>query len=123
MKALVIAIRDKFDYVVLDSAPVIDFSDSRILSTYADGVILVGRYALTTRRAMARCAQILEEVGAPVIGVILNDIDLESPDYHYYNYGFSRHMRRLDPYQTKAYETSPPPPEPEAPVKKKSAHA
>ncbi|HET8924035.1 MAG TPA: polysaccharide biosynthesis tyrosine autokinase [Candidatus Acidoferrum sp.] len=122
MKALVITIRDKFDYVVLDSAPVIDFSDSRILSTYADGVILVGRYGLTTRRAITRCAQILDEVGAPVIGVILNDIDLESPDYHYYNYGFSRRMRRLDPYQTNVYEESPPPPEPEAPVKKKSAH-
>lgn len=123
MKALMIALSEKFDYVVIDSPPVIPYSEARVLSTFADAVVLVGRYGFTTRRAITRCAQILNEVGAPVIGVVLNDIDLESPDYHYYNYGFSRRLRRIDPYQTKVYETSRSAPEPDAPVKKKSAHA
>ena len=68
----------------------IPYSDARVLSTFADAVVLVGRYGFTTRRAITRCAQILAEVGAPVMGFVLNDIDLESADYHYYNYGFSR---------------------------------
>jgi hypothetical protein len=58
-----------------------------------------------------------------VIGVILNDIDVESADYHYYNYGFSRRMRKTRPYTTKEYELSVSAPEPEEPVKKRSAHA
>jgi len=123
MKALVVAMKDKFDFVVVDSAPMIHFSDARILSTYADGVILVGRYGLTTRRAMTRCAQILEEVGAPVIGVVLNDIDIDSPDYHYYNYGYSRNMSSTARYYTALDSGAQLPPEPEPPPMKKSAHA
>jgi succinoglycan biosynthesis transport protein ExoP len=122
MKALIIALRDSFDFVVIDSPPVILFSDARVLATLADRVVLVGRYGLTTRRAITRCAQILDEVGAPPIGVVLNDIDLGSPDYHYYNYGFSRSMTgKLEYYaQVESEASTPVGP---APPKKKGAHA
>ena len=102
MKALIITLRDSFDFVVIDSPPVILFSDARVLATLADRVVLVGRYGLTTRRAIIRCAQILDEVGAPAMGVVLNDIDLASPDYHYYNYGFSRSMTGKLEYYARA---------------------
>jgi len=123
MKAVLIALRDEFDYVVVDSPPVIPYSDARVLSTFSDAVVLVGRYGYTTRRAITRCAEILEEVEAPVLGVVLNDINLESPDYHYYNYGYSRRMKKMRPYAAKEYEPTSPTQEPEGPVKKKSAHA
>jgi len=123
MKALLTTLRDKFDFVVIDSPPVIPYSDARVLSTLADAVVLVGRYGFTTRRAITRCAQILAEVGAPIMGVVLNDINLESPDYHYYNYGFSRRMSRTNLYLTTEYEPSAVAPDPEGPPKKKSAHA
>lgn len=123
MKALLTVLRDKFDYVVIDSPPVIPYSDARVLSTFADAVVLVGRYGFTTRRAITRCAQILAEVGAPIMGCVLNDINLESADYHYYNYGFSRRLRKLRPYATSDQEALPITPEPETPIKKKSAHA
>jgi capsular exopolysaccharide synthesis family protein len=90
MQAVMIALRDKFDFVVIDSPPVIHFSDARVLSSLADVVVLVARYGLTTRRSLTRCVQILDEVRAPIAGVVLNDIDLASADYHYYNYGYSR---------------------------------
>jgi polysaccharide biosynthesis transport protein len=89
MQAVMIALRDKFEFVVIDSPPVIHFSDARVLSSLADVVVLVARYGLTTRRSLTRCVQILEEVRAPIAGVVLNDIDLASADYHYYNYGYS----------------------------------
>jgi capsular exopolysaccharide synthesis family protein len=90
MQAVMIALRDKFDFVVIDSPPVIHFSDARVLSSLADVVVLVARYGLTTRRSITRCVQILDEVRAPIAGVVLNDIDLGSADYHYYNYGYSK---------------------------------
>ena len=98
MQALTMALREKFDYVVIDSPPVIPFSDARVLSSLADVVVLVGRYGVTTQRAMTRCIGLLDEVRAPVLGFVLNDIDLNSPDYHYYTYGFSKKMRRKHPY-------------------------
>lgn len=123
MKALLIVLREKFDYVVIDSPPVIPYSDARVLSTFADAVVLVGRYGFTTRRAITRCVQILAEVGAPIIGCVLNDIDLESADYHYYNYGFSRRLRKIRPYASKENGAQSVTPEPETLIKKKSAHA
>jgi capsular exopolysaccharide synthesis family protein len=87
MQSLLISLRHDFDFVVVDSPPIIPLSGARILSGHADAVVLVGRYGLTTRRAITRCVQLLGEVRAPLVGVVLNDIDLESADYHYYNYG------------------------------------
>jgi Mrp family chromosome partitioning ATPase len=90
MEALMIALRDKFDHVVIDSPPAIPFSDARVLSPLCDVVVLVGRYGTTTRRALTRAAQLFSEVRASVIGVVLNDIDLTSADYRYFNYGSGR---------------------------------
>lgn len=88
MTNLLDTLKKFFDYVVIDSPPVIPFSDARFLSSLADEVVLVGRYGMTTRRAMQRTAELLCEVNAPVAGVVLNGVDLSSPDYNYYTYGY-----------------------------------
>jgi succinoglycan biosynthesis transport protein ExoP len=88
MRRLVSALREQFQFVVIDSPPVIPFSDARVMSSLADAVILVSRSGVTTRRAMIRCTELLGETHAPVLGVIINDIDLNSADYTYYN-GFT----------------------------------
>jgi len=68
-------------YVVIDSPPLVPFADGRVLSSVVDGVILVVRYASTSRQAIARCTQMLNIVRAPVLGVVLNDVDLTSVDF------------------------------------------
>jgi polysaccharide biosynthesis transport protein len=90
MQELSVALKNEFDFVVMDSPPVIPFSDGRFLSTLADAVVLVVRYEFTTHRAIERSVQLLAEIQAPIVGIVLNDIDLGSPDYHYYNYGYSK---------------------------------
>jgi Mrp family chromosome partitioning ATPase len=89
MKQLVVCLRSHFAFVILDSPPMIPFSDARVLSSFADGVVLVGRCGLTTRRSLTRCVERLQEIGAPTVGVVLNGMDFSSPDYHYYNFGHS----------------------------------
>jgi capsular exopolysaccharide synthesis family protein len=90
MQVLVESLTRQFHYIVLDSPPAIPFSDARILSSVVDAVILVGRYGVTTRRSMQRCAGLFDEIHAPVFGVVLNDIDHASADLEYYNYGYRR---------------------------------
>jgi polysaccharide biosynthesis transport protein len=89
MKALLGLLRNYFEFLVIDSPPAIPFSDARLLSLLADGVVLVGRYGLTTQRALERCTEHLRGVGAPIIGVAINGIDFSSADYRYYNFGHS----------------------------------
>jgi capsular exopolysaccharide synthesis family protein len=90
MSEILETMRTQFDYVVIDSPPVIRFCDARFLSSLADKVVLVGRHGVTTRRAMQRAIELLKDAHASIAGVVLNDVDLSSPDYHYYSYGYSR---------------------------------
>ncbi len=125
MRDLLVAARARFDHVVVDSPPLIPFSDARVLSSLADFVVLVGRYGLTTRRALERSAQLLDEARAPMVGVVLNDISLDSADYQYFNYGFSKTLNAKDYYRPNHKpSSSPPPPKPAGgEVKKRSTHA
>jgi polysaccharide biosynthesis transport protein len=86
MRDLVAQLRNKFLYVVLDVPPVIPYADSRWLSCLADGVVLVARAGTTTRQALSLSTEILRELRVPVLGVVLNGVDLKT-EYYWYGYG------------------------------------
>ena len=123
MKNVLDDLRDQFQHVVIDSPPMLAFSDSRTLAALSDAVILVCRCGRTTRRAITRSAEILAAAQAPLLGVVLNDMDLSSADFHYFNYGYSWSMTGRKYEQ--AYKPFVPPVEPEnkEPEKSKGAHA
>jgi capsular exopolysaccharide synthesis family protein len=94
MTELISELRKKFDYIVLDSPPIIPFSEGRWLSTMADASILVARCDSTTRGAVMFSLEILEDLKATVLGVVLNGVDLKA---EYYAYG----MKDYGSYATK----------------------
>jgi len=104
MRALLVELRRTFEYIVIDSPPVILFSDASSLASLSDAVIIVSRYGRTTRRAVSRAAELLEEGQVRLVGVVLNDMDITSADYHYFNYGYSWKMSR----SYDAYSKMPP---------------
>ncbi len=79
---------DVYDYVVIDSSPVLAVTDAAILSEFVDGVVLVVN-AKRTRRAELRYAlSQLDGVDAPLMGVVMNRYDSKSEGYGYrYYYG------------------------------------
>ncbi len=84
------SLRERFRFVVIDSAPILPFVDGRALSTLADAVVLVGRAGVTTRQAMRRCVELISEVhGAPILQIVLNGADFNATDYKYYGYGYT----------------------------------
>ena len=90
MEQVLAGLRERFGFVVVDSAPILPFVDGRALSTLADAVILVGRSGITTRQAMRRSVELISEVhGAPILQVVLNAADIDSTDYKYYQYGYA----------------------------------
>ncbi len=85
MGQLIRELRARFDFVLIDSPPVLPYSDSLVLSSLADGVLLIGRSGVTRRDAMMRAMELLQGVrGAPVLQVVLNAAQQEGIDYGYY---------------------------------------
>jgi capsular exopolysaccharide synthesis family protein len=78
------ALRQEFDHIVIDTPPTLSVTDAVVLSTRADAVVLVIRSGKTTKQALRRARELLFRVNARVTGVLLNAVDLSSPDYYYY---------------------------------------
>ena len=77
LQHVVRAIRNQFDVIVIDSPPLNLLADATLLSAVADGVIVVARAGQTRREALAFAMDRLLVARAPVIGVVLNDVDLD----------------------------------------------
>ena len=81
MRDVMNELRGQFDFIVIDSPPIIAVSDAAVLSTISDGVALVFNGQKTTTPSARRAMERLERVGAPILGVVLNGIDIRHPDY------------------------------------------
>jgi succinoglycan biosynthesis transport protein ExoP len=79
-------LEERYDRVILDSPPVLVVTDAAVLSTVADGTLVVARSGKTTRPALREAARNLGDVGAKLLGCVLNDMDLEKRNYGYYRY-------------------------------------
>ena len=84
MKDVLAELREEYDHIVVDSPPTLSVTDAVVMSTRADAVVLVIRCGQTTKQALRRSRDLLMQVNARVCGVLLNAVDLDSPDYYYY---------------------------------------
>jgi capsular exopolysaccharide synthesis family protein len=86
MRKLLALLGERFGHIVIDSPPAISFTDASILSTMADGVVLVVHSGKSSRAVIRRAKQQLLDVGAHIFGVVLNNVKLETQDYYYSGY-------------------------------------
>lgn len=84
MKALIEALKQVFDYVILDTPPVQAVTDAQILSTRADGTLLVVKAEKTKKESVANSVNLLKKVNANIIGTVLNGVDSKRSNYYYY---------------------------------------
>jgi capsular exopolysaccharide synthesis family protein len=87
MGELIEELREVADFVILDTAPVLLVADALAIAPLADGVLLVVDAENTHRGAVIQAREQLEQVGAPMIGAVLNNFDpskARSPYYGYY---------------------------------------
>lgn len=87
----------KYDYVLIDSPPVIPVSDASILAQLADGVIMVLAAGEVEKEYALRAKEQLEKVGAKILGMVLNKVKMESKkNYFYYQYGSQKTQAHTD---------------------------
>jgi succinoglycan biosynthesis transport protein ExoP len=93
-----------YTHVVIDSPPVLSVTDAVILAREADAVVLVIRQGKSSKHIVRRARDLLLRSGAPVTGILLNAVDISSPDYYgYYGYsGYSSAGADAESWQAKA---------------------
>ncbi len=83
-----------FDIVLIDAPPILGLADALILSRQTEGVVFVAKAGETGKDNFRVSMKRLAQVQAPVLGVVLNGVDLDSPEYAYYSsyyYNYESH--------------------------------
>ena len=84
--------RNEFDHVIIDTPPCLSVTDAVVLSPEADRIILVARAGKTTKIALRRACDLLLQVNARVMGIVLNALNMRSAEgYYYYGGRYSDH--------------------------------
>lgn len=89
MRELLRELEKRFDYVLIDSPPMIAVTDALVLAPWVDGVIMVLRSGKTDQNAVSRAYELLRNVEGRLLGVLLNDVSssyMYGSYYYYYYY-------------------------------------
>lgn len=84
MRAVLKEAVEGYDFVILDSPPLLDVADSRILSTLVEGTLMVVKGGATPRELIRRAGAEARDAGGNVIGIVLNQLSPLNSDYYYY---------------------------------------
>jgi len=89
MQQLIVEAMREYQFVLIDAPPLLNVADGRILATMVDGAVLVVRGGYTPQELAQQAQYHVRDVGARLIGVVLNDVDLRHHGYYqgYYHYG------------------------------------
>ena len=96
MDALLVELRQAFDLIVIDTAPVLVLADARVLAAKADSVLLLARWRKTPARAVAAAIRILNQSGARTLGVTLTQVDVREQakqDYGHAGYDYQAYRK------------------------------
>lgn len=78
------SLMEKYDYVLIDAPPILAVTDTSIVSSQVDGVIIVVDSASTRKDLAQQAKKQLVKANATIIGVVLNQVKMNKKDYQYY---------------------------------------
>ncbi|WP_082909257.1 polysaccharide biosynthesis tyrosine autokinase [Mycolicibacterium iranicum] len=81
-------LRSRFDYVIVDSTPLLAVTDAAILAAGADGVLIIARFGQTKREQLAHAVGSLESVGAPLLGAVFTMVPTRGTASYGYGYSY-----------------------------------
>ncbi len=83
MKELLSNLKTKFDYIFIDTPPLISVTDPGILGSQTDGVLMVIQAGRTQRGIVRHAAELLHQAQAKILGYVLTNIEYHLPEYIY----------------------------------------
>jgi capsular exopolysaccharide synthesis family protein len=84
MTNLIVKLKEEYEIIILDTAPLKAVTDAQVLSTKVDGTVVVVRATITKRESVIEAKNLLDKVGANIIGTVLNAVENPRGKYYYY---------------------------------------
>lgn len=84
METFIADLKQRADLIIFDSPPLLTVTDSSILATKVDGVVVVADCGATRREALQKATESLRQVGGHILGTVLNRVDTRANGYYYY---------------------------------------
>ena len=82
MEQLQLGLRERYDYIIFDTPPVLAVTDPLIMANYSDGVILVVSSGKTHKNRALHAKELLDQFGANTLGVVVNGVDQKNDHYY-----------------------------------------
>ena len=93
-------VRGKYEKIVFDCPPVSAVSDPLIIATNADGTVFVNKFNKIRREHARKTVQRVQDAGINIVGVCINDLDLEGKDSYYYSYYYYQNRYYASHYKS-----------------------
>jgi protein-tyrosine kinase len=88
MNEIITSLKEEYDYILIDTPPVVAVTDAQVLANKVDGVLLVIYSGKTNREMAVKAKNLLENVHARILGTVLNHRKIDDDSqYYYYYYG------------------------------------
>jgi Mrp family chromosome partitioning ATPase len=91
-RELMVKLRERYDFVIVDTPPTLPVSDATIISTVVDGSLIIYQFDTTSRHLLLRAIQNLRKNQAKLLGVVINqlafDIVLNAKSHYGYGYQY-----------------------------------
>jgi len=84
MEDMLALARKEYDFVIIDTPPVLAVTDASVLARLTDAVILIIRYGTARKQVVLRCVDLLDRSGAHLLGATVNAVDFTAPEYSDY---------------------------------------
>ncbi len=86
MREVIQALREHYEWVLIDTPPILAIADTPVICPLVDGVVLVVGAEIGSRPTVRRAVDQLLNVGSKIVGVVLNKVDLQRNSYYYSQY-------------------------------------
>lgn len=96
MQTLLAELRSMFDYVIIDTPPLLPVTDAAVVSKLVDGMVLTVGAGIVRREHLTRSLEILDTVEARLLGILVNRVPTTGHDAYTYGYGYAYYGHERD---------------------------
>lgn len=88
MKDFVEGLKEEYEYIIIDSPPIVAVTDAQLIASFADGSLLVTSSGEVEREAAMKSKELLDKVNSKIVGVVLNKLEVSEKGYYGYYYQY-----------------------------------